>query len=161
MGMKKPYLITCAIAIIALVLSPIIITKLKQNACDSNSQSFKEQVSQVGQQVDTINLHGMTSFDWDVLYSFAPYTPKESIYQVIGFKSDNIQETISEGMNQLIFVKSGEVVCHLNGYPAKDGYGISFLSGDYTDGVVMLHSTDKINFKVTRNKGVIYLEHVK
>lgn len=89
MGMKKSYLIVCVIAIIALVLSPIIIAKLNQNACESKSQSFEKQVSPIGQQVDTINLHKITSFDWDVLYSFAPYTPKESIYQAIGSKSTN------------------------------------------------------------------------
>lgn len=160
MGMKKSYLIACVIAVIALVLSLIIIVQHKQNSCELNSKSFEEQVSQIGQHIDMINLNRITSFDWDVLYSFAPYTPKEKIYQVIGSKSDDIKETISERMNQVIFVKSGEVVCFLYGYPANDGYCISFLSEDYIDGVVTLHSTDNINFRVSRNEGVIYLAHV-
>lgn len=160
MGTKKSYLIAYVIAVIALVLSLIIIQH-KQNACELNSKSFEEQVSQIGQHADTINLNRITSFDWDVLYSFASYTPKERIYQVIGSKSDNIKETIAEGMNQAIFVKSGEVICSLYGYPANDGYGILFPSTDYMDGVVMLHSTDNISFRVSRNKGVINLAHVK
>jgi len=70
----------------------------------------------------------ITPFDWDVVYSFTPYTPKEIITEVLGSKFDSIKETTSEGMNQIVCVKSGEVVCYLYGYPSNNGFGISFDS---------------------------------
>ena len=82
----------------------------------------------IEQSVETVSLIDITPFEWDIAYSFDPYTPKESIYETMGYKWDNISETVNEGMNQIVFLKDGKVVCYLYGYPENNGYGINFTS---------------------------------
>ena len=43
-----------------------------------------------------------------------------------GFSSPSIQETVSEGMVQLLFVKEGRVVASVCGYAERLGYQIRF-----------------------------------
>ena len=50
---------------------------------------------------------------WDVEYFFEPYTPKDDIYKTVGYKWDTISEQVSEGMNQIVFLNDGKVVCYL------------------------------------------------
>lgn len=158
----KMYLITTIIGHIIVLLGTIgLINQSKKNLLDSNLKSLSGQVLSSGQSVGTINLSNLTNFEWDVVYSFSPYMPIESINKVLSFKFDGLKETVNEGMNQIVFVRSGKVVCYLYGYPSNNGYGISFDSTDYKNGVVMYYPKDNLNFKVTKSKDVIYLEHVK
>jgi len=54
------------------------------------------------------------------------HTSKEAIYEVIGYKWDNISESVNEGMNQIVFVKDSKVVCYLYGYPEDINLGFDF-----------------------------------
>ena len=67
----------------------------------------------------------------DILYSFAPYTTKEKIYEAIGYKWDDISQTVGEGMSQIVFVKEGKIVCYLYGYPENIKLGFNF--GEYNE----------------------------
>jgi len=101
----------------------------------------------------------ITPFDWDVVYSFDPYTSKDVIYKTVGYKWENISETVSEGMNQIVFLKNRKVVCYLYGYPENNGYGISF-TGKNKLGVTsasVLSAKDDLTFQVFRSEGVTYL----
>ena len=161
MKLKKMYLMTIIIGLIVLLGIIGILNQSKKSLLDLNSKSFKEQVLSLGQMAGTVDLSNLTRFEWDAVYSFSPYTSKESINKVLGFKFDGLTETVNEAMNQIIFVRRGKVVCYLYGYPSNIGYGISFDSTDYKNGVVMFYPKDNLNFTVTKNKDVIYLEHVK
>lgn len=44
------------------------------------------------------------------------------------FLSGNSFFIVNEGMNQIVFMKDGKVVCYLYGYPKNNGYGIFFES---------------------------------
>lgn len=46
--------------------------------------------------------------------------------KAIGLSSPSIQETVSEGMVQLLFVKEGRVVASVCGYAERLGYQIAF-----------------------------------
>ncbi len=74
-------------------------------------------------------LNEIVPFEWDCVYSFAPYAPKEEMERVIGLRSKHIKETVSEGMVQLIFIKDDEVVCSICRYSDNLGYRISFYDG--------------------------------
>ena len=152
-----------AIAIIAigLLCVTILVSLLKKDLWDLNSKLLKEKVSSIGQTVETINLLDITPFEWDVVYSFGPYTPKDKVYDTVGYKWDNIKETVSEGMNQIVFLNDGKVVCYLYGYPANNGYGIVFVGKEYKNVATMLNLEDNLNFQVTRSDGVLYLKHIK
>jgi len=74
----------------------------------------------------TVSLNEVVPFDWDTLYTFSPYTSEAEIEKAIGFRSGSIQETVSEGMVQLLFVKDKAVTASVCGYPENLGYSISF-----------------------------------
>ncbi|WP_458413090.1 hypothetical protein ACNQFZ_20205 [Schinkia sp. CFF1] len=78
----------------------------------------------------------------------------------MGYKWDNISETVSEGMDQIVFIKDGKVVCYLYGYPENNGFGIYFSSENNT-GVAsasVLSVEDDLIFKVVKSDNVIYLK---
>jgi hypothetical protein len=95
---------------------------------------------------ETITLNEITSFEWDIVYSFAPYTPKQEMEKIIGFKSNYITETVSEGMLQLIFVKDNKVVCNILGYSSNLGYSISLWTG--AEDYCQIRYEDDISFSV-------------
>ncbi|WP_144553957.1 hypothetical protein [Peribacillus simplex] len=114
MKSKKRVWIIVAIGVICIA---IFINLLKKDLWDENEVLLEEEVLSIGQSVEAINLSDVTPFDWDVVYSFKPYTPKDYIYETVGYKWDTISETVNEGMNQIVFLKDGKVVCYLYGYP--------------------------------------------
>ena len=74
-------------------------------------------------------LNEVVPFDWDIVYTFQPYTPKENIEEIIGFKSSSIKENnINEGMVHLLFVKGEKVVASILGYSTNLGYRLDFPS---------------------------------
>jgi hypothetical protein len=148
---------TVVIITFSIICIAIIINLLKKDLWDVNEELLKEKVVSIGHSVETINLLDVTPFDWEVVYSFKPYTPKENIYETVGYKWDTISETVNEGMNQIVFLKDGKVVCYLYGYPENNGYGISFESENYKDTGYMLNVKDDLNFQVERSNSVVYL----
>ena len=137
----------------------ILINILKKDLWDVNADLLKEEVLSVEQSVETVNLNDITPFEWDVVYSFDPYTSKDMIYKTVGYKWDNINETVNEGMNQIVFLKDGKVVCYLYGYPENNGYGIYFTGENETEIVSasMLNAEESLTFQVERSDDVIYL----
>ena len=122
---NKKILVIVAIVIVSIF---VLVNLLKKDLWDVNTELLKEEVLSIEQSVETVNLTDITPFEWDVVYSFDPYTTKDTIYETIGYKWDNISETVNEGMNQIVFLKDGKVVCYLYGYPENNGYGIYFTS---------------------------------
>ncbi len=72
-----------------------------------------------------VQLGDLTPFEWDYVYSFDPYTSREEMANVLGFEGPGLEETVSENMIQLIFVKNDSQVFTLCGYPESLGYSIS------------------------------------
>jgi len=147
--------------IIAIILIGVagLINLVKKDVWDINSKLLKKEVLSIGQSVENVSLLDVTPFEWDIAYSFDPYTPIESIYETVGYKWDNISETVSEGMNQIVFLKDGKVVCYLYGYPENNGYGINFSSENKLGGASasVLTIKDDLTFQVIRIDNVIYL----
>ena len=104
---------------------------------------------------DTIALNEITPFDWDIAYSFMPYTSKKEIESVIGFGSNEIIETVSEGMVQLIFVKENKVVCNIQGYSSNLGYSISIWKG--AEQYCLVKIEDDISLSVDRRDNIVFL----
>ncbi|MFJ8244772.1 hypothetical protein ACIQ4Z_13855 [Peribacillus asahii] len=72
-----------------------------------------------------------------------------------GYKWDTISESVNEGMNQIVFLNDGKVVCYLYGYPENNGYGISFESENYKNA----KDKDDLNFQVERSDSLVYLKN--
>lgn len=146
---------------VGIFLALIIIMLLnfgKSELWDENEELLKEQVLSIDASIKEVKLTDITPFDWDIVYSFAPYTPKEVIVETVGYKWDRINETVNEGMSQLVFLNDGKVVCYLYGYPENNGYGIHFMKDDAMNGVSSITSTQDIIFFVEKSNGVINLK---
>ena len=125
---------------------------------DTNAEKIKHSFNAISGDAVIDNLTQWTPFEWDTLYSFAPYTPKENVYEKIGCKWDEIKETVNEGMNQVVFLKDGKVVCYLYGYTENLGVGFNF--GKYDGSYIKLLSNEKALFKVKElQNGARYLEY--
>jgi len=75
------------------------------------------------------------------------------------YKWGNIRETVSEGMNQIVFVKDGKVVCYIYGYPESNKFGIFFEGTGFVGSTEILYSEDNEVFDVTKNGDMVYLIH--
>lgn len=151
---------TLAIVAIVILSIVVLINLLKKDLWDVNADLLKEEVLSVEQSLETVKLTDITPFEWDVAYFFDPYTSKDVIYETVGYKWGNISETVSEGMNQIVFLKDGKVVCYLYGYPENNGYGIYFTNENET-GVTsasVLNVEENVTFQVVRSDDVIYLK---
>lgn len=154
--MKKKKIITIAVVILIAVL---LIKACKKDRWETNEELLKQEVLNIGESVESVNLSDVTPFEWDFVYSFDPYTSKDAIYETVGYKWDRISETVSEGMNQLVFMKDEKVVCYVYGYPQNNGYGIYFSEGSTDDSspASILSPQEDVTFQVDRRDGYIYL----
>lgn len=112
-----------------------------------NNYRLKHRIHQVSKTEVTLN--EIVPFEWDAVYTFAPYTTRSEIEEIIGFKSNAIQETVSEGMVQLLFVKGSSVSGSVCGYAENLGYRI-----DFSDEVKF---EDHTPFDVRTQGDVVYL----
>jgi len=153
MSLKK-YVINIAVGIVMIV---VFLNVYNKDLWDRNEELLRKEVLSLDESVELINLLDMTPFEWDMIYSFDPYTSKEKIYETVGYKWDHINETVSEGMNQIVFMKDENVVCYLYGYPENNGYGL-YVSGEGFNNVSqVLTRKDHLTFHVKRSDGYVYL----
>ncbi|KAA0964926.1 hypothetical protein FQ087_00930 [Sporosarcina sp. ANT_H38] len=152
---KKKMLIIAVIILFAVLLVKVIKKELRE----ANETLLKQEVLSIKESAESVNLSDVTPFEWDLVYSFDPYTSKDAIYETVGYKWGRISETVSEGMNQLVFMKDGKVVCYVYGYPANNGYGIYFMDDSSTESTPasLLSAQDDLTFQVDRRVGYIYL----
>jgi len=143
--------------IVLLGIIGILFLIVKKDLWEKNEDLLKEEIVSIPQSVETINLKEVTPFEWDKVYSFSPYTPKDTIYETVGYKWDRIQETVNEDMNQIVFMKDGKVVCYIYGYPANIGYGITLSGETLSESAAVLQVEDDLIFQVEREEGVVYL----
>lgn len=140
-------------AIVVLIVIVSFIYWRNVSVVTENNQAFSANVISITQ--DQVFLNDITPFEWDTVYKFGPYTSKEVIEEVIGIKSNAITEALSEGMEQLIFVKEDEIICSITGHYYKLGYLFVFINQG------MLKSTDNPLFKIEKTDGFIRLINVE
>lgn len=100
---------------------------------------------------EVVSLNELTDFKWDKVYTFAPYTSKKKICDILGINVKDCKvalETVNESMVQMIFMDSGEIVCVLLGYPDKLGYRFEF--GETTYDYLVFTSEEDPQFRVER-----------
>ncbi|WP_066718764.1 hypothetical protein [Clostridium sp. Marseille-P299] len=157
--MKNKNKILCMIGIVIIVIL-IVFHVCKKDVWDINADKLINSFNVISGDADIEDLSEFIPFEWDALYSFAPYTPKEVIYEVIGYKWDNISESVNENMNQIVFVKDGKVVCYLYGYPEYIKLGFDF--GDYEGSYIKLTPNQNLCFTTTlSDNGVRYFKYTK
>ncbi|MCB2300565.1 hypothetical protein [Clostridium tagluense] len=158
--MKKKSVILSSIGIVIIAIL-IIVNPFKKDIWDINAENFKYSLQHISGNVVIDDFSTWTPFEWDTLYSFAPYTTKGEIYKTIGYKWVPISTTVSEEMNQIVFIKDGKVVCYLYGYPEDNKFGFDF--GKYEGSHIKLTAPQKLSFKTTISgkNGVRYFNYIK
>ena len=101
---KSKILCTAGIVIIAIVAIVIIFNPFRKDVWDINADKLISSFNVISKYAEIDDLNGFIPFEWDELFSFASYTSTKEIYDVIGYKWDNISESVNEGMNQIVFV---------------------------------------------------------
>ena len=103
----------------------------RSSEVDKNNAALSEAVKAIN--TDEIVLNDLTTFDWDVMYTFDHFLPKENIEKIIGFSSYYIKATYNEAQTQMIFLKDNKLVCSIWGYSNNIGFFVSFgrYDGDY------------------------------
>ena len=117
-----------------------------------NNQKLENSVKSIHS--DTVKLNEVVPFNWDAVYTFEPYVSKESIEEIVGFKSADIKENnINEGMAYLLFIKDKKVVASILGYSENLGYCLDFSS--------KVTFAENAQFNVTIFDGVVMLAYTK
>ena len=103
-------------------------------------------------------LNEIVPFDWDAVYTFAPYLTRDEMAKIIGFKSGSLRETVNTRTVQLVFVKNATVVSSVCGYGEILGYSVGFTAweGDYAKITVGDHAV----FAVENKEGIVRLSHI-
>ncbi|QFG00346.1 hypothetical protein PB01_16860 [Psychrobacillus glaciei] len=156
---KKRNLILGLICMIVIIGIPTFVHYTKKDVWEINATNLIKAFQPISGDADIEDLRPWIPFEWDTLYSFSPYTTKETIYQTIGYKWSDISETVNEGMNQIVFVDDSKVVCYLFGYPEHSRIG--FNLGEYEGSYIKLTTEQKLPFNITENNGVRYFELIK
>jgi len=125
---------------------------------EENALELSQSLSKINRETTIDNLKDFTEFNWDTLYGFEPYLPEDNIYKVVGYKWTEISSTVSEGMNQVVFLDNGKVICYIYGYPEK--YNVYFDLGTYKDGYCQLSSSEKLTFKMKLIDDIRYLKYL-
>lgn len=96
---------------------------VEQREILNNAEALEHRVIDLATEYKVIRLADLTPFEWDKVYFFQPYTSTKYVYEKVGYPWDSISETVSEGMMQIVFMKSDKVVCYVFG---GVGYGEHF-----------------------------------
>lgn len=129
-----------------------------KNADKLNKNLCKLKVEK-GQTVYVGDIRDEIPFDWDTLYTFKPDVSIEKIYEVIGYKWDKITKATNKGMNQLVFLKDGQVVCYVYGFPRARKVFFDF--GEYEGEYFTLTSEDSLEMNMNMNKkGIRTFEYI-
>lgn len=114
----------------------------------------------------TVTLEDAVPFHWTTVFTFDPYTPLKVIQKATNSDSPALNESISEGMTQLVFVHNGRVVCSVCAYSQSVGYDVTFRGGPYTTypysdgGYSRIEYGDGVPFTVAREAGFVHLSAV-
>ena len=132
--------------------------KIKENTDSFHTNLIKECTD-----YKTIALKDITPFEWDKVFLFRTYYPKEDIIKKVGINWSEITDTLSEGITNMIFMKDEKIVCYYLGYNYHPSYGSrnSETSYWFGDENLELDINDNPKFTITGIYGsTIELQHI-
>lgn len=101
---------------------------------------------------ESINLAQVVPFQWDAVYTFAPYLSTADMERILGISHTDLPTTVNEGMVQLVFVKDDKVVASVCDYSENIGYAVNIP----LEGKEFAHISiqDTAIFSVTKADGI-------
>lgn len=76
-----------------------------------------------------VALNDMIEFDYDYVIQFPPYADKKTMEKMLGFNCSILNESVNEGMMNLLFVKNNKAVCYIYGYGENNDFYLSLPDG--------------------------------
>ncbi|MEG0906689.1 MAG: hypothetical protein RSF87_10735 [Cellulosilyticaceae bacterium] len=125
---KKSLFITISIVVIISIIAITYILNWNSTV-NVNTRYLEDKLTHNQGEGQVKDLIG---FNYDKVYIFEPYQPKESMESLIGFECSILKETVSEGMMNILFLESNVPVAYLYGYASNNGYYIELPVGTYT-----------------------------
>lgn len=115
---------------LVVAISLIVFTRWNSELNQNNRYLTAKLVNGVSETTGTAG--ELFDFAYDEVHVFQPYQSKEEMEKQIGFKSHVLQETVSEGMINILFVKEDSPAAYLYGYGSNNGYSIELPVGTYS-----------------------------
>ena len=142
--------IVCFIGAIVFVIYRMFFADIWSKNADKLNKNLCKLEIEKGETIYVGDIKEYIPFEWDTLYTFKPDVSIERIYEVVGYKWDKITKATNKGMNQLVFVKDGQVVGYVYGYPKVRTVFFDF--GEYEGEYFTLTSNDTINMNMSMDK---------
>lgn len=159
MRCKKPLAVVgiCAVTGV-IVLAFTLLTN--PDSVRKNNAALKDSILNIKEDQEEMYLNELVPFEWTSVYTFAPYLNKDSQEEIIGFPSRKLQESLSEGMMNVVFVNGEEVVASICGYGEQLGYFIEFENDDsvYKEGYAKINKDQNAVCHITKNDRSIELK---
>lgn len=92
-----------------------------------NGRELGNTLSQNDNKIVTLN--DLIEFDYDYVIQFPPYAPKKTMEKMLGFNCSFLNEGVSEGMMNILFVKNNKAVCYIYGYGENNNFYLSLPDG--------------------------------
>jgi 2',3'-cyclic-nucleotide 2'-phosphodiesterase (5'-nucleotidase family) len=119
---------------------------------DENLGLLWQALFDMDDKVKEASLSEITSFKWDKAFVFTPETPREIIYNKVGYEWRDITETEGTDMIQMVFIKDNKPVCYLYGNINDIGIDINLNKSEYKDNVATIISGDNDKFSIEKEK---------
>lgn len=121
---------------------------------DDNFGELIYKISSIDKNTPEVRLSDIIPFKWDKAYAFKTGTPREVIYDTVGYKWRGITETESDDMLQMVFMNGKKVVCYVYEDMNQMGMSFKFNESEYKDNVLTIAPGDNDNFTVKKGEDI-------
>lgn len=155
--------ILAAITSVVLIAGLMIGLLTNPDEVATNNQLLKKAVQDIPKDEERVYLNDIVPFQWTEVYTFDPYLSIEQQEQIIGFESNKLEESVSEEMVHLVFVKDKEVVGCVISHSETLGYDINLRIVDYMvldiNYIKVSHEQNAV-FSVKQEEGLTRLDYL-
>ena len=102
-----------------------------------------------------VELSSLTSFPWDEVYVFKPYTSKDGVKEALGCKPKEYRSTVSETDTLVYFLKKQEIVCCVAGSFDDLGFYMNYNFDDY---YIRLDDSAMVKVEITDDRKSVELK---
>lgn len=127
----------------------------------TREKALKREIRKIPAEMTEVRLNDLVPFEWDTVYAFGAYEPESAIHEVIGVEDGRIEEGVSEGQMQIVFVDHQEesVAANFCGYPEKFGFLMEFPEEWWGKRDCMITKEENAVFTVTKEDGLVTLTY--
>ncbi|MBD2868106.1 hypothetical protein [Paenibacillus arenilitoris] len=157
---KKKLLLSVLLLVPVLLCLPFLLGYIEyrgDRVDDANAEPFVRSLTEAVERQNTISMADIASFEWDTMYMFPPYYPRDEMEKEVGRKWTPNQSYLGhllhrssfgeyplsdDSLHKLVFVHNGEVVLDIT---------LDRMSADFTSARRVTERSDS-EFAVSRDE---------